>query len=681
MLKEKVLYQDNLPINIFVASFEEYPIHYHEELEVIFVLDGTIKVKDGYYTYSLKKDDVLIINNRELHSITSTSEQNIVLMLQIDLNYFRKYHSSLINPFFITDTSYNAGKVNEPLEKIRKLMIRSMVETLNKTEGYRDRIIEYTNDFIKELINDFQYFSMDDGKFVNEMKNKSNKILAERMNRITNYIYENYDRKLTLQEIADREHLSVYYLSHVIKEATGISFQDFLNFVRVEESEMLVLGTDKRISEIAVECGFSAPRYYIKYFTKWFNCHPDVYRERYLDKVRGEEVRGKFSTYNKESVRSIIKTHFSNIYAHHQASSQKTIDVVEIDGVSDGKPFVKKSWATFTVNDANLLIYNEAIKQLIEVCDSLNIKAIKVVDFNASTNIEALINILDLDLDLVLSISKQDIKQVSNVISHTMKRLHVKGIQKKISFEIVGDVDSSDKIIKKIKESIGSHIAIKTAKNPATADQNYVYDTILMVPSIIQKGISQNISHTYISMDGTDTYAMLKGERGIITSTGIKKPSFYAHKMIADLEGEVLASGENYIILKDFNTYRILTFSIDSYFEEVYNSIQPPEELVSLIDSTNIQNELILKIDNIIGEYSIKKYRVGKDNCIFSIYAKLGFPEVIDQETRQLIEWASYPQVSISETKANGYLEIQSNISEFSAEMIIIKKIEHTDSI
>lgn len=50
-------------------------------------------------------------------------------------------------------------------------------------------------------MSDFQYFVMEDGKFVNEAKNKGNKILAGRLNRITDYMYDNYSRKLTLNEI------------------------------------------------------------------------------------------------------------------------------------------------------------------------------------------------------------------------------------------------------------------------------------------------------------------------------------------------------------------------------------------------------------------------------------------------------------------------------------------------
>ena len=75
------------------------------------------------------------------------------------------------------------------------------------------------------------------------------------------YMYENYERKLTLSEIAENEKLSIYYLSHIIKEATGLSFQDLLSYIRVEESERLLLESGKKIGAIAEEMGFSALLY------------------------------------------------------------------------------------------------------------------------------------------------------------------------------------------------------------------------------------------------------------------------------------------------------------------------------------------------------------------------------------------------------------------------------------
>ena len=276
MLKENIFYKEDLPVNCIVMNIDEYPIHFHNDLEVVFVLKGNVRLKNGYYNYDMKANDIYILNDREIHSYYGMGEPNAVLILQLSLSYFSRYYEILKNSFFITDMN---GAEDESIEELQELIARIYLENLNRECDYERRIIGLVHSLIGCLISNFQYFAMEDGRFVNESKNKGNKILAGRLNRITNYMYENYSRRLTLTEIAELEHLSIYYLSHFIKEATGLSFQDLLSFIRVEESEKLLLGTDKKIGVISVESGFSAVRYYIKYFTKWFGMHPTDYRE------------------------------------------------------------------------------------------------------------------------------------------------------------------------------------------------------------------------------------------------------------------------------------------------------------------------------------------------------------------------------------------------------------------
>jgi len=127
-------------------------------------------------------------------------------------------------------------------------------------------------------------------------------------------MYENYSRRLTLTEIAEMEHLSIYYLSHFIKEATGLSFQDLLSFIRVEESEKLLLGTDKKIGAISIESGFSAVRYYIKYFTKWFGMHPADYREKYTEHVKSRDTVGKFFILPEDEIKDLLRQHIEDIF-------------------------------------------------------------------------------------------------------------------------------------------------------------------------------------------------------------------------------------------------------------------------------------------------------------------------------------------------------------------------------
>ena len=332
MLKEKIMYRDELPINVITANIEEYPIHFHDDMEVVYVLEGSVILRNGYYTYNLKQGDVFILNDREMHSFENTGEDNMVMMLQLDLSYFSRYYDNLKNNFFVTDMEDDS---DESLDILKDILARIMMEVLQKGYGYEHKVIESTHNLIACLMSNFRYFVMEDGKFKNEAKNKGNKILAGRLNRITDYMYDNYNRKLTLSEIAEREHLSIYYLSHIIKEAAGLSFQDLLSYIRVEESEKLLLGTNKKIGVIAEETGFSAVRYYIKHFEHWFGMHPLEYRKKYIGKIISREIEAKYTRCSPSQIESAIRRQVKGVYADYLDKLKVKPTIVDVDVYDD----------------------------------------------------------------------------------------------------------------------------------------------------------------------------------------------------------------------------------------------------------------------------------------------------------------------------------------------------------
>ena len=327
MLKEKIVYKEDLPVNVIVADIENYPIHFHEDIEVVFVLDGSIALKNGYYQYTLKKGDIYIINDNETHSFQSTGEPNMVMMLQLDMQYFSEYYEGLKNSFFITDMDDDS---DESLDVLRTILARIMMEIIQKGHGYEQKVIESTHNLIASLLSDFRYFVMEDGKFVNGAKNRGDKILAGRLNRITDYMHENYMRKLTLSEIAEKEHLSIYYLSHVIKEATGLSFQELLSFIRVEESEKLLLGTNKKVGAIAEESGFSAVRYYIKHFQTWFGMTPSEYRKAYSGKTISHDSQAEYERSNPDSIEAALRRLVRGTYSDYSGKQKTRSTIIDV---------------------------------------------------------------------------------------------------------------------------------------------------------------------------------------------------------------------------------------------------------------------------------------------------------------------------------------------------------------
>lgn len=326
MLKERGYFKEELPINVVTAHIEEYPAHFHDDLEIIYVLEGSLTVKNGYYRYALKEGDIFVLNDREIHSFEKNEGDNMVMMLQISLEYFSKYYPNLKSMFFsIRGNGSKAGT-----EVLRSVLSRIMMEVLEKGYGYEHKVIESTHNLLACLLSEFQDSFIEERYSGEESRGKGNRVLSGRLRRITEYMYSNYNRKLTLNEIAEKEHLSIYYLSHVIKESTGLSFQDLLSFIRVDESEALLLESDKKICIISDEMGFSAVRYYVKHFKVWFGMHPQEYRKKYSGKGNMRYSAARYVRCTPQEIESSVRKQSKGVYSDYIKSKKPTPIIVDL---------------------------------------------------------------------------------------------------------------------------------------------------------------------------------------------------------------------------------------------------------------------------------------------------------------------------------------------------------------
>ncbi|MGI6677720.1 MAG: response regulator transcription factor [Dehalobacterium sp.] len=91
-------------------------------------------------------------------------------------------------------------------------------------------------------------------------------------------IQSHFDKDITLENVAQRIHISPFYLSRLFKEKAGINFKDYLIEVRLEKAKFLLLTTNDTIDFIAREIGYSGGNYFSRLFTKQFNIKPSEYR-------------------------------------------------------------------------------------------------------------------------------------------------------------------------------------------------------------------------------------------------------------------------------------------------------------------------------------------------------------------------------------------------------------------
>ena len=272
MRREFITYPLDLPIKISYLNIRNYPIHWHNSIEIIYVIKGSLDITIDSDSFTLNEKEVEIINVDEAHNFYS-KEDNKVLIFNIDPSFFEKYYKDIKNVFFYTASS--STQSGEEYDELKMFLAKILCEYVQKLEDYDEEIEDILIHLLYHLINNFHYLTSEK----EELKDKTEQL--DRYHRISKYIFNNYNNNITLKDIAKKEFLSPHYLSHEIKYATGYSFTDLINQTRVEESIKLLLDTDMSISEISDEVGFSHVRYYNKNFKEYYNCTPLQYRKKF----------------------------------------------------------------------------------------------------------------------------------------------------------------------------------------------------------------------------------------------------------------------------------------------------------------------------------------------------------------------------------------------------------------
>jgi len=93
------------------------------------------------------------------------------------------------------------------------------------------------------------------------------------------YVKENYDKKITLDELASRVYLSRSYLCSIFKESAGMSIVSYINRVRIQKSKQLLSDRSLSLSQVAVQCGFVDQSYFTKMFKREMGISPKQYRD------------------------------------------------------------------------------------------------------------------------------------------------------------------------------------------------------------------------------------------------------------------------------------------------------------------------------------------------------------------------------------------------------------------
>lgn len=289
-------------------SIEEYPIHSHTHMELIYVVKGSLKVKVGVSDYVLNSGEFTIIDPFELHGLYHTGEANSTYILELNTEFYDPCEEEIIfvsaYGLYQDAAGKDFPKIKETIDRIFELHLTTMTkysdDILIFPMGISDSDADYEKILLRSLINYFElyftseYFLLSDHK---ENSLRDNALQANRLKSILSYFYQNFPKKIHLQDVADLTFVNRYHISHLVKSGIGLTFSELLQHIRIEKAEIYLLATDMPINQIVFELGFSSYRYFNQHFKNLFHMTPNAYRKKY-----------KYSTIRYKNISYIVPT-------------------------------------------------------------------------------------------------------------------------------------------------------------------------------------------------------------------------------------------------------------------------------------------------------------------------------------------------------------------------------------
>ena len=95
-----------------------------------------------------------------------------------------------------------------------------------------------------------------------------------------NYIDENYNKDISLDEVSRMVDISPYYFSKLFKQEQGEGFVEYLTRIRMTNARQLLKNQKYSIKEICSMCGYSDPNYFSRIFKRYEGVTPSEFRER-----------------------------------------------------------------------------------------------------------------------------------------------------------------------------------------------------------------------------------------------------------------------------------------------------------------------------------------------------------------------------------------------------------------
>jgi len=277
-IHQKFLLGADFPLHVFLTDTQEFPPHWHEAVEVIYAQEDNLKIGVNQVIHTLKARDIILVGGGDVHFFPPASMKIRRLIIQFDLSFFESFSALFRDKRFtvalLQEESDPAGGTGYNVHAaMERQLLEILAESEQKPDGYRLALKARMYDLLIILLRHVPMESMS----TYEKSRRMGRL--ERLDLVLQHVEQNYERVISLEEVAAVANFSVFHFTRFFRETTGMTFGQYVNQYRVAKAVDYLVNTSDTVTEIVFKSGFNSAKTFNRVFRQVKGCSPTRFKK------------------------------------------------------------------------------------------------------------------------------------------------------------------------------------------------------------------------------------------------------------------------------------------------------------------------------------------------------------------------------------------------------------------
>ncbi len=291
-LREYFQYSCNFaPLTVCIDNFDDYfhkewSCHWHDDIEFGIVQKGIVQFiifcgQEQFYK-ELHQGDGIFINSACLHSAKALVPDTVIAEFALPISFFQKHFGNLAHQIV---QPVIKSEVTDSIFKVQNVDDKTLLSSIQEICFISDKEIGYELHFIEMVCKIWRLLT------IRILQNKqtekfstTNRVQEQRMKQLLSFIHTYYSEHISIDDIAKSAAISRTECFRCFQTILKKSPTKYLTEYRLSMATMLLVNTDRTLSDISSSCGFNSLSYFGKVFREQCGLSPNKYREYFSNR-------------------------------------------------------------------------------------------------------------------------------------------------------------------------------------------------------------------------------------------------------------------------------------------------------------------------------------------------------------------------------------------------------------